>query len=109
MAQKVQVVLVDDLDDGPAAETVSFALDGTAYEIDLSASNAADLREAFAPYVAAARRVTGGPGSRRRGRRASSAAARPADVRTWAAEQGITVGPRGRIPADVMAQYEAAH
>ena len=59
MAQKVQVVLVDDIDGGSADETVSFSLDGAAYEIDLSAANAAALREAFAPYVGTARRVGG--------------------------------------------------
>ena len=57
MAQKVQVILVDDIDGGPAEETLSFSLDGVSYEIDLSSANAARLRENFAPYVGTARRV----------------------------------------------------
>ena len=47
MAQKIQVVLIDDIDGGDADETVRFSLDGTHYEIDLSASNAARLRNAL--------------------------------------------------------------
>ena len=51
MAQKVQVVLVDDLDGGTADETVTFSLDGVSYEIDLTHDNAARLRDLLAPYV----------------------------------------------------------
>ena len=65
MAQKVQVILVDDVDGGEAAETVSFALDGTSYEIDLAEKNAKELRDAFARYVSAARKV--GRGNRASG------------------------------------------
>ena len=57
VAQKVQVLLVDDLDGGEAAETVSFSLDGSSYEIDLSEKNASSLREDFAKYVGAARKA----------------------------------------------------
>ena len=57
MAQKVQVLLVDDLDGGEASETVTFALDGSNYEIDLSGKNASELRDAFAKYVGAARKA----------------------------------------------------
>src|SRR3954447_26296405 len=59
MAQKVQVILVDDLDGGSADETVSFSLDGVAYEIDLSDKNAAAFRDSLAQYVGLARRVGG--------------------------------------------------
>jgi len=105
MAQKVQITLVDDLDGRPADETVSFALDGSAYEIDLSAANAAALRDALATYVAHARRARGG-GRRRNGR---GGAGRSAQIRAWARSQGIAVNERGRIPADVVARFEAAH
>ena len=65
MAQKVQVILVDDVDGGEAAETVSFALDGVSYEIDVSEENAEALREALAPWVGHARRVGGRSGGGR--------------------------------------------
>jgi hypothetical protein len=113
MAQKVQVVLVDDLDGGPADETVTFALDGVAYEIDLSPDNAAALRDTLATYVGHARRLGSG-GRRTAGRsraRSSSGSdgASPAAVREWAKGQGIAVNERGRISADLRAKFEAAH
>ena len=113
MAQKVQVVLVDDLDGGEAEESVSFALDGVSYEIDLSAKNASALRDAFAPYVGHGRRTGGRASSRRSG--GSRGSSRPSkgvdvgDVRAWAREQGYQVSDRGRVSADVMSAYEAAH
>src|ERR1700712_2786338 len=58
MAQKIQVLLVDDLDGGAATETVAFGLDGSGYEIDLSSQNADKLREALAPFVGHARRAS---------------------------------------------------
>jgi hypothetical protein len=109
MAQKVQVVLVDDLDGGSADETLTFSLDGVSYEIDLSHDNAAHLRDVLAPYVGHGRRV-GGPR-----RAASRAAARakggtnPAEVREWAKSQGIAVNERGRISAELQAKFQAAH
>jgi hypothetical protein len=112
VAQKVQVVLVDDLDGGEAVETVAFSLDGTAYEIDLSAANAAKLRDDFASYVGAARkagrRATGRQTTRRTGS-TSSSRERAAEIRAWARDQGIKVSERGRIPADLAARYDAEH
>lgn len=110
MAQKVQVILVDDVDGGEAAETVTFALDGTAYEIDLSADNAKSLRDAFAPYVASARKAgrAGGRGASRTGRgRGSTTMDREqaAAIRDWARKQGLKVSDRGRIPANIVEQY----
>ena len=105
MAQKVQITLVDDLDGRPADETVSFALDGSAYEIDLSAANAATLRDALAPYVSHARRARGG--ARRRNGRGGSG--RAGEIRAWARSEGIAVSERGRVPADVVARYDASH
>ena len=114
MAQKVQVLLVDDLDQGPADETVTFALDGTSYEIDLSAKNAAKLRDALSLYVGSARRVGArasgagrGPGRSRPASRRSGN--RSAQIRAWARENNIEVSERGRVPASVVAQYEQAH
>ena len=109
MAQKVQVILLDDLDGGDADETVSFALDGASYEIDLSTKNASKLREALAPYVASARKSSA---RRTRGRGASSGRSSRSDttaIREWAREQGLKVSDRGRIPSDILAKYEAAN
>ena len=116
MAQKVDVRFVDDLDGSEASGTVSFALDGRAYEIDLSEENAAKLRDSLATFVAAARRT----GSRRAASQRSStseapaAPARPsreatAAVRTWARENGHEVSERGRIPKAVIEAYNSAH
>jgi len=107
VAQKTQVILIDDIDGGSATETVGFSLDGTAYEIDLSAKNASKLRDAFAPYVGAARR-TGQRSGARRSRR-SSGDGRTAQIRAWAKSKNLKVNERGRIPAEIVAKYDAAH
>ena len=73
MAQKVQIILEDDLDGSEASQTISFALDGTSYEIDLNDKNAAVLRDALATYVGHARKVSGS----RRGRRSAHTALVP--------------------------------
>ena len=109
MAIKTVIVLVDDLTGGPADTTVTFGIDHTEYEIDLSESNASELREAFSRYVRAARKVSARGG--RRGARPAKPAYSgfdPAAVRAWARGQGIEVSPRGRIKADVVQRYRAA-
>ena len=110
MAQRVNVVLVDDIDGSDAAETVNFALDGVDYEIDLSQKHAAELRNAVSLYVGHARR-TGG--RRKSGRRSSaptsSEATSAADIRAWARENGWDVPERGRVSAEVREAYAAAH
>lgn len=110
MAQKVQVILVDDLDGGEAEETVSFSLDGVSYEIDLSGDNATKLREALTPYAESARRVGGRSGGRggRGGRASRSSSAKTAQIRSWAKSKGLEVNERGRIPASIVEQYEKA-
>ena len=108
MAQKIQVLLIDDLDGSQADSTVRFALDGTEYEIDLSAEHGRALRDALARYVAAARR-TAAPGRSARGRRrAPVSGLNPTKVREWAKAQGIEVKDRGRVPADLVARFKAA-
>jgi nucleoid-associated protein Lsr2 len=109
MAQKVQVILVDDLDGGEAEESVSFSLDGVSYEIDLSAENAEALREAIAPWVGHARKVGGRGRGRTAGRGRASAKTDLGDVRAWARENGYQVSDRGRVSAEVMSAYEGAH
>jgi hypothetical protein len=106
MAQKVTVALEDDLTGGPADETVRFAVDGTGYEIDLSAKNAAVFGKLLAPYIEHARKARRAQG-RRSGRTASSRQ-RSGDIRAWAKEHGLAVSERGRIPASVVEQYHAA-
>ena len=112
MAQKHIVQLIDDLDGGTATETVSFALDGARFEIDLSAKNAAKLRDSLASYVAAARRAPGRGPSRggagaRRGRPARSDREQTQAIREWARKNGHKVGDKGRIPATVLEAYNA--
>ena len=106
MAQKITVALEDDLDGGPADETVRFGLDGAEYEIDLSTKNAAALRRTLAPFIDHARKA--GRGARRRPGRTASGRERSADIRAWAKDQGIAVSERGRIPASVVEQHQAA-
>jgi len=108
MAQKVQVILVDDLDGGDAAETVTFGLDGVSYEIDLSKANAARLRESLAAWVGHARRV-GGRASRGRRVGATRGGSSSSAIRDWARAQGQQVSERGRISARIKAAYDAAH
>ncbi|KAA1418070.1 Lsr2 family protein [Mumia zhuanghuii] len=110
MAQKIQVILVDDIDGGEAEETISFALDGVSYEIDLSAKNAKKLRDAVAPYVAEARKARG---ARRRSsggsaKRRASGSSSASEIREWARENGYEVSERGRVSEELRAAYEAA-
>lgn len=111
MAQKVQVLLLDDLEGGEADETVTFALDGKTYEIDLTTANADKLRGVLEPYVKSGRR-TGGRSARGKGRAASSSGSSSQDtakIRAWAKEQGYEVNDRGRVPANIREAYEKAN
>jgi hypothetical protein len=106
MAKKVSLLITDDLDGSPGAEAVSFGLDGASYEIDLAPPNKARLADAVAPYVAAGRQIS------RRARPAGRPVAARVDraaVRAWARDAGLAVSARGRISAEVMSQYQAAH
>ena len=105
MVTKTVTTLVDDLDGSRAEETVRFGVGGTEYEIDLSKKNARAFRSGLGPFVEHARK--GGRGPRRRPARPASARERSSEIRAWAKAQGITISERGRIPASVMAQYEA--
>ncbi len=105
MAQRVQIILEDDYDGGTADETVSFAIDGAEYEIDLSQQNAAGLRDALAPWLAHARK-TGG--RRKRGSQPEEAAS-TSDLRPGAQAKGHDVSSRGRVSAEVREAYEQAH
>jgi hypothetical protein len=104
MATKVDVILEDDLDGGPAEETMRFGLGGAEYEIDLNEKNANKFRKQLSPFIEHARKV----GRQRRRSRPSSSRERSGDIRAWAKDQRIPVSARGRIPANVVEQYEAA-
>jgi Lsr2 len=105
MTQKITVALKDDLDGGPADETLRFGIGGSDFEIDLSKKNATVFRRQFAPFIEHARKT--GSGERRPGRTAASRE-RSENIRAWAKGQGIAVSDRGRIPASVVEQYQAA-
>jgi hypothetical protein len=111
VAKKTTVTLVDDLDGSEAEEQVTFAVDGRSYEIDLSAANSARLRDALAPFISAARRAGG-----RRASGGTPATARPSTdreqnqaIREWAAQQGMKISERGRIPSNVLEAYHRNH
>jgi hypothetical protein len=108
MAQKVNIILVDDLDGGSADENVRFGLDGASYEIDLSAANAAELRSSLERFVAAARKTSAGRGSRAK----AAVTVRgndSAQIRQWARDNGYTVNSRGRIQAEIQEAYQKAN
>ncbi len=102
------MLITDDLDGSPGAETVTFGLDGVRYEMDLGQPNRAKFAGALAPFIAAGRRVSRGTGRRAAGLAGRSRVDRTA-VRAWAKQAGLAVSERGRISAEVMSQYEAAH
>jgi hypothetical protein len=113
VAQKIQTLFIDDIDGGEAEGTVRFALDGAEYEIDLSSKHSEELRSALGKYVSHARKVGGA--ARRQGRlpagkgaKSGSSALNTTEVRNWARENGYDIKDRGRVPADLVAKYQAA-
>jgi Lsr2 len=110
MVQKTVVTVVCDLPhDGEAEgnETVSFSLDGAAYEIDVCSAHVKELHDSFSGYIEHARRVSGG--ARRRKTRSGPGRERSSEIRQWARERGDKVSERGRIPASIIQEYEASH
>src|SRR5258708_7092990 len=105
MATKITVALEDDLDGGPASETVRFGLGNAQYEIDLNKKNARAFRRKLTPFVEHARKAGAGQG--RGTARTASSRQRSGDIRAWAKAKGLAVSDRGRIPASVVDQYEA--
>jgi hypothetical protein len=114
VASRTIVALIDDLDGGDADETVSFALDGVEYDIDLSANNAAGLRKVLAEFIESARRTSG---RKNRGTpalvhtrvEAGGDKAQNQAIRNWARSQGHAVSDRGRIPAELVEKFQEAH
>ncbi len=112
MAKTVTVEITDDIDGSSGAQTVTFAYQGQQFEIDLAEKNHVAFLTSLKPFIDAAhvasgrRRPAGASGARRS--RGSLSVDRTA-VRAWAEKQGIQVAERGRIRADVLEQYAAAH
>lgn len=110
MAKKQITTLIDDLDGSEITDggsTVRFGLEGRSYEIDLSSANADKLKQALAPFIAAGRSFSTAaksPRASRGGGRSDLAA-----IRSWAQANGYSVGDRGRIPANVVEDYEKAN
>lgn len=109
MAKREIVTFVDDMDGSEATETIAFAVGKDSYEIDLSEANASKLREAFGPFIAKARKLTG----RRKGhltvhtggQSASADREQNQAIREWARKRGMKVADRGRIPEEVTEAY----
>ncbi len=116
MATKTITVFTDDLDgtELPAGtRTTRFSLDGIDYEIDLSADNRRALSQALEPFIAAGRRAGSSAGRASAPRAKSSGkrgdAERLSAIRSWAQSNGYQVGDRGRIKAEIVDAYDAAH
>jgi hypothetical protein len=114
MAKRVIHELIDDVNGQPADESITFALDGVQYEIDLTAKNATKLRDALAPYVAAGTKVGRGGvaairGRTSRGARTPARADREVNqaIRDWAKSKKIEVSDRGRIRQEIVDRYHA--
>lgn len=108
MAKKTFVQITDDLDGSEDAKTVSFALKGVSYEIDLAAANEAELDAALAPYITAGRKAQ--KSTSRQTKPAVAGEYRDlAAVRTWAKANGHSVSDRGRVPQTVLVAYDEAH
>lgn len=113
MARKIVHQLVDDIDgtllESGEGETIHFSLNGAAYEIDLTSAHASELREAIAPYISAGRRATAASGNSAAARRRSPSNSDTSAIRAWAKQSGMKVSERGRIPAEIVEAYRAAH
>jgi hypothetical protein len=113
--EEVTVSLIDDFDGSEASETVKFAIDGKTYEIDLSKSNATELRRTLRPYIDRSRTARRVPATRRTGKGSSgrggtrrSEGYDRTEVRAWAKANRIKVAPRGRISNEIVEKWRKA-
>jgi hypothetical protein len=112
MAKTVTVEITDDIDGSPNAQTVRFGYQGQQFEIDLADKNHVAFLASLRPFIAAARVDPGRrpPRGTAGGRRSGSLLSLDRGaVRAWARQQGLPVAERGRIRADVLEKYAAAH
>jgi hypothetical protein len=111
VAQKLTVTFACDYDSKeiPDGEHMlrAFSLDGRDYEIDLCERHSQKFDEVVQRFADKARKVTGRAGKPKR--RTTAHRQRSAEVRAWAKRSGMDVSDRGRIPAGVIAKYEANH
>ena len=113
MAQVVTRTFVDDIDGSEAERTFTFAVDGVSYEIDLSSANIAEFKAAIGGFVESARKVKAGKvaaaGRKRGSTNVGPSREQTLAIREWARKSGLNVSRRGRISAEVMSAFNAAH
>jgi hypothetical protein len=114
MATVTRTYMVDDLDGSAEdVENIQFSLDGDHFEIDLSAANAARLREKLERFIEAGHHVKEQKPKRRGPQQVITTAAVSKEhtqaIRHWAKEHGYQVSERGRIPTTIRKAFEAAH
>jgi hypothetical protein len=109
MARIQTVQMIDDLDGGEADETVTFAVDGKSYEIDLAEKRATELRDILAPFIAAARRAGVSTVPPRRSTPTTVNRDQVKAIRDWAKREGMEIAGRGRIPATIREAFDLAH
>lgn len=109
MAKQTKIQIIDDLDGAELDEfeTIRWSLDGKNYEFDTSTEHAAEFRDVLAKYIGVSRTTGGRTARRTSAPRGASANTR--DIRQWATANGYAVSDRGRIPAEIVAAYEAAN
>jgi hypothetical protein len=109
MAQRIQVLLIDDLDGSEASTSIHFSVEKTDYVIDLSDENADEFRTSMNKFVSAARKTDRGAREKPKRNGRISGEPSPADVRTWAESEGLAVNSRGRLKSGIVEQYLAAN
>lgn len=109
MARKVTTEFIDDIDGGAAERTFTFAVDGTNYEIDLSANNIAEFKQAIGGFIESARKASAGRRARRSANRGSVSREQSQAIRDWARQNGYDIAPRGRIKTEVVDAFNATH
>lgn len=107
MARKVHVQLIDDLSGQDADETLRFSVDGIDYDIDLTASHAAELRGRLEKYLTHGRRLRGTSGPRA-ARTGPTSREETRQIRNWAEAHGYNPSVRGRISQEIRKAYYAA-
>jgi nucleoid-associated protein Lsr2 len=109
MATLTQITLTCDVcGKAKDVQTRTIGLDGKTYEIDLCPKDDRDLSKATAEYVSNARKITARRVTREKGHRPRSRT-ETAAIRDWAKASGMKISDRGRVPATVFRDYEAAH
>jgi len=108
MAQRIQTILDDDIDGGPADSTIQFSLQGTQYEIDLSKKNEEKLIAALEPFTSRARKIGGGRRSSTKSPTGKTDKSQLQVIRDWARANGHQVSDRGRISQEVQDAFNAS-